>query len=465
MFVGCCVCSTLVGIEYGIIYPTIFVYLKSLGSKPQLHMGLASALFSLARTFTFVPLGAVADRVGARAPCVIFFIIAGLGNLYYFAARRPGDVVAARCVVGFGSSVTSVLMGIVGRASDGAAQRSVRDRRLAVYNATSLLAILAGPGLSACFAFVKDGTESDRHPLFTRYSGPGLVMSILMGICALWALLCLPSNAPIRPRSDTDAVAVDARETILADAAVAADGAGEGIGEKWGDGRDAYGALVTSRGASTLVVAFVGGAMIAALDTGFPIVAHSDFNLNPTLIAALLASFASVGVLAIVASEVVRRGRDTIAARVAVLRVGTGLEVVGGVVGLCSFAYLDVRTERDLLGKAALVTGALCVFGTMFATTPNAQLLAAVANMRRHAGYYSGLRAVSLSLGRAVGGFMAGLLLGVSAGDRHLPIFEFVAGMACLGFFAVLVFPPRQRRETPQALDAPLLEGLSSEGA
>ena len=36
------------------------------------------------------------------------------------------------------------------------------------------------------------------------------------------------------------------------------------------------------RGFSVLFVAFVGGAMIAALDTGFPIVAHEDFALNPT---------------------------------------------------------------------------------------------------------------------------------------------------------------------------------------
>lgn len=197
--------------------------------------------------------------------------------------------------------------------------------------------------------------------------------------------------------------------------------------------------------------------MIAALDTGFPIVAHEDFGVNPTLIAALLAAFATIGVGAMVASEAVRRGRDTPRRRVAVLRVGTGLEFVGGVVGFLSFYRLDPRKQRDVLGPMAMVTGALCVFGTMFATTPNVQLLAAVANMRRHAGFYSGLRAVSLSLGRAVGGFMAGLLLGVGSGHRHLPIFAFVVAMALLGFSAVACFPPRVPARPGAALDAPLL--------
>ena len=112
--IGCCVSSTMVGIEcgpaaspcrrvgdcmvsprrYGIIFPTIFQYLRGLGPRPQLMMGAASAGFSLARVVTFIPLGAVADRYGAKVPCVVFFLIAALGNLYYLRAASPTAVAA-----------------------------------------------------------------------------------------------------------------------------------------------------------------------------------------------------------------------------------------------------------------------------------------------------------------------------------------------------------------------------------
>ena len=470
--IGCCVSSTMVGIEcgpaaspcrrvgdcilplhrYGIIYPTIFQYLRGLGPRPQLMMGAASAGFSLARVVTFIPLGAVADRYGAKVPCVVFFLIAALGNLYYFAARRPVDVVVSRAVVGVGSSVSSVLCSVVGTATDDPEARKIRDKRLAVFNATALLAILAGPGLSACFALVReDGDDEDKGGFaFTRYRAPGLVMCFLMTACSLWALVALP-NRPLVPRvqpsEDEDAADGD-------DAA---------------SGRELYGTLVARRGFSVLFVAFVGGAMIAALDTGFPIVAHDDFALNPTLIALLLAFFACTGVLGMAASEWYRRGRDTRHVRVRVVRLGVAFQVAGGVLCLFFFsAFAHKADHRDLyLAPAALATGCLVVGGTMATTTPNLQLLAAAANMKRHAGFYSGTRAVALSFGRTVGGFCAGLLLSVNHSRSHWPIFLFVSTLTALGLAVFTCFPPKSREDgvkrSSDDLAAPLLSSSEAQ--
>ena len=410
VLVGCCVCATLVGIEYGIIVPTIFQYLSSLGARPQLMMGLACASFSLAKTVTFVPLGMMSDRVGARWPCVLFLCVASLGNLYYFMASRPWDVVFSRAIVGVGSSVTSVLMAVVGRSSEDLASRRVRDRRLAFFNATSLLAILVGPGLAACFSFARDDAGAAGRAAFTRYSGPGLVMCVLMGACAVWALVALPA-APGRRRTVTlGDLGPDARDPPARLLSGGGDGGGDGDGDGDGDcggdcgdgseskpevpaggrspggggdgagaagagalrkaspGRDAYATLVTRRGGTSLVVTFVAGAVISVLDTAFPIVSHSDFGLNPTEIAGILACYAACGVLAMAMSEYYRRLADSRGRRVAIVRFGTGVELVGGVMGFVSFSYLSSRPL--VLGPLALGEGALLIWGTMSATGP-----------------------------------------------------------------------------------------------
>ena len=112
LLIGSCVAASCVGVEYGLIYPTIYPYLRELGTHPTVLAGVAAAAFSLAKTAAFVPLGAAADRWGPRRPAVIVFLVASIGNVYYFAAARPLDVVIARAIVGLGSSVTGVLLGV-----------------------------------------------------------------------------------------------------------------------------------------------------------------------------------------------------------------------------------------------------------------------------------------------------------------------------------------------------------------
>ena len=62
LLIGSCVAASCVGVEYGLIYPTIYPYLRELGTRPTVLAGVAAAAFSLAKTAAFVPLGAAADR-------------------------------------------------------------------------------------------------------------------------------------------------------------------------------------------------------------------------------------------------------------------------------------------------------------------------------------------------------------------------------------------------------------------
>merc|ERR1712147_243962 len=93
LLIGSCVAASCVGVEYGLIYPTIYPYLRELGTHPTVLAGVAAAAFSLAKTAAFVPLGAAADRFGPRKPAVIALLVASIGNVYYFAASKPLDIV------------------------------------------------------------------------------------------------------------------------------------------------------------------------------------------------------------------------------------------------------------------------------------------------------------------------------------------------------------------------------------
>ena len=439
LLVGACVAASCVGVEYGLIYPTIYPYLRELATHPTIVTGVAAAAFSLAKTAAFVPLGAAADRYGPRRPAVIAFLVAALGNVYYFAASKPLDIVVARAIVGLGSSVTGVLLGVVGSGDgDDATMRRKRDLRLAVFNGTSLLAVLAGPGLAALFSVLPEGD----HQVFDidAYSAPGLFLAALALLCAVWASLALPATPPGRSRQVGEAV-IERNVSVK-------------------PARDVRDALITRRGAATLTVSFVGGALIACLDTAFPVAARDDFRATTTTISLVLACFALLGVFAMVLAMAYAKKNDGDPAiarkrKVRVVRVGLAFEVVGAVTGLVAFLYVP---PSHILARevAGLASGALIILGALAASNANIQLLAAVADMGHHPGFYAGLRSVFVCAGRSVGALSAGWLVAVSS-KTYLPVFAFVVGVASLGLFVFMVAPPRLVGGSDLA--EPLLDG------
>jgi len=446
LLIGSCCAAACVGVEYGIIYPTMYSYLKSLGGRPALLMGVASAAFSLTKTVGFVPFGALADRVGPRIPCTLLFMVACMGNLYYYAAKSPRDVVAARAIVGVGSSVTGILMAVVaaGDAADAAA-RARRDRNLALFNGTSLLALLLGPGLAAVFAYAPTPPASAGPAWceFDQYDAPGLFLACLTACCALWCFVCLPREPYSKTAADDDDVAPPPKPFAR---------------------HHATAALVGRRGFTSLVVAFVGGALIATLDTAFPVVAKDDFDATVTTISVVLAMFAIAGVFAMVVSGAYAKlgGPDEKAARrkIYILRFCVASEIAGGIVGLSVFQGLPTVE----LAAVGCVVGSLVVLGALGGSNANVQLLAGVADMRRHPGFYSGLRSVAVCAGRATGGLLSGFLLDLDPSPTHTSTFASVVGFAALSLVPVFFFPPRVVPLEPAAPDdraAPLLSTRS----
>ena len=475
-------------------------------------MGVASAAFSLTRTAGFVPFGALADRVGPRIPCTLLFMVACLGNLYYYAAKRPADVVAARAIVGVGSSVTGILMAVVA-AGDAASPeaRARRDRNLTLFNGTSLLALLLGPGLAAMFAYADRVEMMSIGPGFApsfkktarafrrrknqpgRVSSPrvrrsqvradaarvrgarvvrvrpvrraGLILGVPDGLLRALVLRLPAARAARSPRGyfsdesrrrrgrDADiprrrvaaAPRISQRRPgarLRYSGAAASDDAVAPPPKPFAR-HHARAALVGRRGATSLVVEFVGGSFIATLDTAFPIVAKDDFGATMTTISVVMALFAIAGVLAMIVSGAYMKlgGPDERAAerKVHILRVCVLLEISGGLLGLGVYRGLP-KVELAAVG---MCVGALCMLGALGGSNANLQLLAGVADMRRHPGFYSGLRSVALCAGRATSGLLTGFLLDLDPSPTHTSMFASVTGFAALSLVPVFFFPPR----------------------
>ena len=219
-------------------------------------------------------------------------------------------------------------------------------------------------------------------------------------------------------------------------------------------------ALITRRGAATLTVSFVGGALIACLDTAFPVAARDDFRATTTTISLVLACFALLGVVAMVLAMAYAKKNDgdpgiARKRKVRVVRCGLSFEVIGAVTGLVAFVYVH---PSHILAREAfgLASGALIILGALSASNANIQLLAAVADMGHHPGFYAGLRSVFVCAGRSVGALSAGWLVAVSS-KTYLPVFAFVVGVASLGLFVFMVAPPRLVGGSDLA--EPLLDG------
>ena len=236
----------------------------------------------------------------------------------------------------------------------------------------------------------------------------------------------------------------------------------------------------------------MGGALIATLDTAFPVVAKDDFDATVTTISVVLAMFAIAGVFAMVVSGAYAKlgGPDEKAARrkIYILRFCVASEIAGGIVGLSVFRGLPTvelaavgcvvsgpgsksttlsRRRRGCSGRTVSIStqvGSLVVLGALGGSNANVQLLAGVADMRRHPGFYSGLRSVAVCAGRATGGLLSGFLLDLDPSPTHTSTFASVVGFAALSLVPVFFFPPRVVPLEPAAPDdraAPLLSTRS----
>jgi MFS family permease len=152
---------------FGSVVPALALYARSFGVS-QSAIGVAIAIYGLARFLVALPSGQLADRLGRRATLAIGGLVTAAGNLACAYAPNYPAFVAARFVAGAGAAVV-ITAGLIIMADITAPAN--RGRTVAVYQGTFLFAVGFGP--------LPGGLLAERfglHAPFVAYAVAGVVV-------------------------------------------------------------------------------------------------------------------------------------------------------------------------------------------------------------------------------------------------------------------------------------------------
>lgn len=136
-----CVLVAVNQLGFGAMIPSLPLYAQSFG-VPASAVGMAVAVYGLARFFTAVPSGQLSDRLGRRPTLAIGGLISSVGNLWCAVAGSFPEFIVARFVAGAGAGLI-VTTGQIVLADITTPER--RGRMLALYQGTFIFAVGIGP--------------------------------------------------------------------------------------------------------------------------------------------------------------------------------------------------------------------------------------------------------------------------------------------------------------------------------
>ena len=138
---GMCILIAVNQLGFGAIVPSLPLYALSFGVSAS-AIGLAVAVYGLARFVVAVPSGRVSDALGRRPALALGGLTTALGSLWCAAAESYPEFIAARFVAGAGAgAVLTTGQGVL--ADITSPER--RGRGIAIYQGTFIFSVGIGP--------------------------------------------------------------------------------------------------------------------------------------------------------------------------------------------------------------------------------------------------------------------------------------------------------------------------------
>ena len=165
-----CVLIAVNQLGFGGVVPALPLYAKSFGVSAS-AIGLAVAIYGLARFVVAMPSGQLCDRLGRRPTLAIGGVVSTLGNLWCAEAGSFSEFIAARFLAGAGAGLV-LTAGQVVLADITTPDR--RGRTMAIYHGAFLFAVGIGP--------LPGGLLADHLGLaapFRAYGAAGFLVSLL----------------------------------------------------------------------------------------------------------------------------------------------------------------------------------------------------------------------------------------------------------------------------------------------
>src|SRR6185436_3321422 len=177
-----CVLIAVNQLGFGSIVPALALYARSFGVA-QSAIGLAIAVYGLARFLIAVPAGRLADHLGRRTTLAIGGLVSSLGNVLCAIAPTYPAFVAARFVAGAGAALV-LTTGLIVLAD--ISTPSNRGRMMSAYQGAFIFAVGIGPLPGGLLA-----THWGLAAPFVAYAATSLVASTV-------AWLAIPETRAVR---------------------------------------------------------------------------------------------------------------------------------------------------------------------------------------------------------------------------------------------------------------------------
>ena len=182
ILVSMCALIAVNQLGFGGIVPVIALYARSFGVL-QSAIGLAIAIYGLARFLVAVPTGQLADRFGRRATLVLGGLVTAVGNVMCAYAPNFPALVGARFVAGAGAAMILV-SGVIVLAD--ITTPAHRGRTMAIYQGVFTFAVGVGP--------LPGGLLAERFGLHA----PFLVYAVAGLLAAAVAWVGIPETRELR---------------------------------------------------------------------------------------------------------------------------------------------------------------------------------------------------------------------------------------------------------------------------
>ena len=189
ILVWMCVLIGINQLGFGSVVPVLPLYARTFGVS-QAAIGLAIAVYGLARFLVAVPVGQLSDRLGRRPALALGGLVTAAGNLLCAYAPNYPTFVGARFVAGVGAAFVLTAGQIV--LAD-ITTPAGRGRAMAIYQGTFLFAVGIGP--------FPGGVLAERFGLAT----PFVAYAIMGSLAALVGWLRVPETMALRHRENRNA--------------------------------------------------------------------------------------------------------------------------------------------------------------------------------------------------------------------------------------------------------------------
>jgi|SRR5581483_847472 len=193
VLVWMCVLVAVNQLGFGAMVPSLALYAQSFG-VPASAIGLAIAVYGLARFSTAIPAGQLSDWVGRRPTLALGGLVSAAGNLWCAWASAYPEFIVARFVAGAGAGLI-LTTGQVVLADITTPER--RGRTISIYQGTFLFAVGIGP--------FPGGVIAEHFGLaapFIAYGGASLLATLVAWFAVSetrnWGEGAMPKGHPAR---------------------------------------------------------------------------------------------------------------------------------------------------------------------------------------------------------------------------------------------------------------------------